>query len=540
MPTSVVRVVVELPSDDLAAGGVVLAAALSLFDRDAEIVVHLSGGTEPTEQHAVSLSQLCHALVPSGARMADIVLLSSDEALATEHLLHVEAGLGDLPDARAVILLSALADLTAQADAASQPTSSGHAVREAVRQRIRQRDDSRAHDQLPIIVAVAQVQSTWGALDAICQNLLHSDSVRLEVVALGSQAELRNQDVWHLLRSRGYEPKDLAWFENQMHDPQSAIELVLFDNPYDLLRPDVLRSTALAARGVRTALVPYGNNVGAGDHIIAMQYDTALHRLAWRVFARSEVQREMYERYCGVGSQHVRVLGLPKLDRVLEPAVDVERNPVRQHAGGRPIVLWNPHFSVGENGWSTLDRYLSPMIEYFGAHSDAVLLVRPHFRLTHDAGVVGGPLARMMDHLAQAVAANENIVLDVEPDYLQSFQAATALVSDLSSLITEFLPTGKPLLYLHRTDGPGVNEDAEYVFALDVATSWPTARRFLDDVRAGVDRRADVRRLVVQRHFTLLDGRSARRIGHELLSSLQQELGLASPVERSIETVEPT
>src|SRR5690606_4518609 len=103
------------------------------------------------------------------------------------------------------------------------------------------------------------------------------------------------------------------------------------------------------------------------------------------------------------------------------------------------------------------------------------------------------------------------------------FAASDALISDLSSLITEFMPTGKPVLYLHRSDSPGVNEDAEYVFSLDIATSWPGVEAFLDDVVAGIDRGAERRRLSLERHFTHLDGQSGQRIADELVSGLLTE-----------------
>jgi hypothetical protein len=529
MASAPVRVVIELPSENLTAGSVVLAAALSLFDDDAEIVVHLCGVNEPTEQHAMALSALCHDLVPAGARMADIVLLGSDEAIATEHQLAVESGRGDMADARAVILLAALADLlhTPGAEPAVAPTGHpepyGASLRRTLLDRIRAVDDEKGPRRPPVVVAVAQVQSTWSALDSVCQALQARDDVRLEVVALGSAAEERSEGSADFLRALGYRPRDLAWFERALAEGE-PIDLVLFDNPYDALRPDSLRSTTLASRGIRTALSPYGNNnIATTPEIASMLYDSPMHRLAWRLYVRSEGQRLLFERHCAVGAAHVRVLGLPKLDRVVTAIGTKPSGRIAQIASGRPVVLWNPHFSVHENGWSTFDRYLAPMIDYFAAHPEGVLVVRPHFRLAHDAAVVGGPLAAMMSHLADAVRVHENILLDDDADYLPAFQAASVFVSDLSSLITEFLPTGKPVLYLHRQDGPGVNQDAEYLLALDVATAWPTVQSFLDDAVSGVDRSADRRRLVLDRHFPRLDGRSGERIADDLVQSFVAE-----------------
>jgi hypothetical protein len=333
-----------------------------------------------------------------------------------------------------------------------------------------------------------------------------------------------SKDAAQFVRDQGFEPRDLAWFEREIAAEDSSIDIVVFDNPYDALRPEVLQSSSLASRGVRTALIPYGNNnIAVGPEIAAMLYDSALHRLAWRVFARSEAQRSLVARHCEVGAEHVQVLGLPKLDRIVNATSPVAEAGVSTWAAGRPVVLWNPHFSVGEGGWSTFDRYLTRIVDYFSRRPQAALVVRPHFRLAHDARVLGGSLAAMMTELATAAEVNENIVVDSSQDYLDSFRAASAFVSDLSSLITEFVPTGKPVLYLHREDGPGVNEDAEYLLALEVATSWEALESFLDDVLAARDRSADRRRLVLQRHFAYLDGRSGERIADHLVRSLDVE-----------------
>jgi hypothetical protein len=531
------RIVVELPADDPVVGAVVVAAALSLFDESAEIALCLSGVEVPTEGQALELSDLCAGLLPPNARMADVLVQGVREALDQPHHLHVTAGHGSLSDAHAVILLSALADLTHGDDGTTVerepvPSDELHRLRQVVRDRAQQRDAwRRSEGGVPVIVAVAQVQGTWGALDPVCRALAARDDVRLEVLALGSAAEQRDEAVGDVLRRHGYQPRDLDWFTAAVED-DPAVALVLFDNQYDALRPEAVRSTTLAAHGIRTALVPYGNNVGAGEQMQAMQYDGALHRLAWRVFARSQTQREMFTRYCAAGADHVRVLGLPKIDRVLAadtPAADTPAADVVRQAAGRPVVLWNPHFSLGVGGWSTFDRYLVPLTEYFAAHPEALLVVRPHFRLAHDAAEVGGSLQAMMSYLADAARLHENIVLDTASDYLATFAASDALISDLSSLITEFMPTGKPVLYLHRSDSPGVNEDAEYVFSLDIATSWPGVEAFLDDVVAGIDRGAERRRLSLERHFTHLDGQSGQRIADELVSGLLTEASEAVP-----------
>ncbi|MFZ0158740.1 MAG: CDP-glycerol glycerophosphotransferase family protein [Kineosporiaceae bacterium] len=521
------RVVVSLPSDDPVRGVVALAAALSLFGPGIEVALCLAGVEAPGEQQAAQVQALCQALADDGITLPDIVLLGETEARTTRHLLAVDATDDVVETVRTVALLTAAAQEVWDRD-----TAPGRNLRRTVEVAVARRDLTRTAGVLPLVVAVVQVQSTWGAIADVCAELrarAGRGEIAFEVLALDSDHELRERSTAEFVAEHGYRPRDLAWFTALADDESSALALVITDSPWDDLRPEPVQSVYLAERGVRLAYLPYGNNVGAGTTMMTRAYDLPLHRLAWRAFARSEVQRGLWTQHCSSGADHVRVLGLPKLDRVLrmvaEPGDRGGEHPVRVLAGRRPVVLWNPHFTFGRAGWSTFDRYLGPLTGWAAAHPDVVLMVRPHFRLLRDLPLSGGAGQSLIDALHRAVATHENIVLDTAADYLPAFTVADAFVSDLSSLITEWVPTRRPVCYLHKVDGPGANEDAQYLFSLDVATSWEGLRAFLDAVREGRDLGAERREMVLRNHFEQLDGRASARIVEELLSSMDEELG---------------
>jgi hypothetical protein len=117
-----------------------------------------------------------------------------------------------------------------------------------------------------------------------------------------------------LLRGRGYEPRDGQWLQDNL----SAVDVVVLDNPYDEFRPPALTVPALARAGVRLVAVPYGTNVIDGDFMRHLTFDMPLHRLAWRSYVSSPIQRDLYVEWCRAGADHVRALGTPKLDRILQ------------------------------------------------------------------------------------------------------------------------------------------------------------------------------------------------------------------------------
>ena len=355
---------------------------------------------------------------------------------------------------------------------------------------------------------VAQVQSTWNAVAPVVAQLEERDDLGVEVVTLESNHEVRSLSTDRFIEELGHVPRDIDWLERHLAETESGLALVLFYDPWDGLRPQAAHSTTIAACGVRMAYIPYGTNVGGGEGPQRYAYDLPLHQLAYRIYARSDEQRRLFREYCSAGDEHVRVLGVPKFDLARRLGTD--------SPSALPTVLWNPHFSVEPGGWSTFHQYLDSFIHYARSHPQVHFIVRPHFRLLRDASHSSGELFATVTKMRNAATQLANFEIDTDAEYLSSFRRAHAMVSDLSSLIPEFLVTGKPLLYLHRTGSPGPNSDAQYFFECPTALAWPGVQKFVDDVATGIDTDAPRRQLLLERHFPLLDERSAPRIATDL------------------------
>lgn len=408
-------------------------------------------------------------------------------------------------------------------------SESGQLLRSQIAERIAIRDGLRTPDQGIVIAVVAQVQSTWATAESVVQSLSDYPQVQVEVVAIDSAHEVREVGTADFLRGRGFTPRSVDWLDAAVADVRSGLGAVIFYDPWDGLRPNAAGANHAVLHGVRTAYLPYSPNAAAGHHMEELSYNLGIHQVAWRIYAFSETQRSLFGDHCRTGSAHVRVLGTPRFDRVgrTRTAVPAEWESA---LSGRRVFLWNPHFNFGKDGWSTFLDYLEVLAGYVAKRRDVCLLIRPHFRLLRDLASMGQEGAGILEFLMGLSGEHDNIIIDTLPDYLPSFEASEALISDLSSLVTEYFLTGKPLLYLHRETGPGLNADASYFLTCDVATQWSQVREFIDAVLRDPAVGSARRGLAMERYFALEDGRASERVAADIVASITEEWKSVPPL----------
>ncbi|MBI6618888.1 CDP-glycerol glycerophosphotransferase family protein, partial [Pseudomonas corrugata] len=266
--------------------------------------------------------------------------------------------------------------------------------------------------------------------------------------------------------------------------------VVFLQNPYDETRPDFLRSENLTRAGSRVAYVPYGLEMGGGAWNLTAQFDLPFHRIAWRVFARSERHKKMFAKYCRAGNSHVVVTGHPKFDQInydLEPSLPEE---TIKKINGRKVILWTPHFSVTEiPSWSTYRIYSDFIFSAFTQEQEIFLLLRPH-PLFFKAMVQNGLWDETGEtEFREKIRNSNNIALDESSDYHHAFSLSDALMTDVGSFLLEYLPTGKPLLYLHHPDGLGMNDDEAMTKSLYKATSNRDITDFFNIIKNNTDTR---------------------------------------------------
>ena len=114
-------------------------------------------------------------------------------------------------------------------------------------------------------------------------------------------------------------------------------------------------------------------------------------------------------------------------------------------------ILWTPRWTTSESACHFFD-YKSFFYEFCDAHQEVDFIFRPHplclKNFVSSKEITEEEVAQMRGHYMDS----PNMVIDEGGDYRDTFLSCDILISDLSSMMLEYLGTGKPIIYTHRVD----------------------------------------------------------------------------------------
>lgn len=375
------------------------------------------------------------------------------------------------------------------------------------------------------ILFVIQYAPIWPSLRTVYRALQCKPNVEIKVVKTPFLVSNVSDDYWTQV-------DELLNQENIQIEPDAERTLDEFkphvtflQNPYEVSRSATFRTQNLTTKGSRICYVPYGIEMGGGKNNITGQFNTEVHAHAWRVFLRSNRNKSMYGKYCAVGDSHVVVSGHPKFDNQEDFAHYSISSKLKSKIAGRKVILWSPHFSVGlPASWSTYRIYNQTIMQQVAARSDVFFIIRPHplfFKEMLNQAV----WSKADEHtFRKTCEEKENLWLDENADYMESFAASDGLMTDVGSFLLEYLPTKKPILYLHHPEGFGLNDDGDLVDHYYRANLPEDIPPYIEMISKGLDPMRENRAGIIDEYLFGLDGKSGQRIADYIVEELTKEL----------------
>ncbi len=192
------------------------------------------------------------------------------------------------------------------------------------------------------------------------------------------------------------------------------------------------------------------------------QYNQEFHHSSWRIFARSEEEKQKYDLYAVRATSNTIVTGYPKFDLFSKKS--------RSKPDSKPTIIWAPHWSIGliypALSFGTFDKYCMDMFKVFDDNPDINFIYKPHPNLQYALDKTSFMNSDSYKIYLDMLGARDNVEIYKDGDNIALFQCSTAMITDSISFLAEYLPTSKPLLFLDRPDRAKLNTTGEEIINL--------------------------------------------------------------------------
>lgn len=307
---------------------------------------------------------------------------------------------------------------------------------------------------IPIrIVFIAQDPLDWLSLDSVYRACAADPRFSVRVINAGFAFRGFVSDCAALFEERGIACLDGV--RDRVRLDRLHADLFALASPYDDFRPHQFSVEQLLRYG-KILYVSYGVDFAARKGPMARNvFGADAVRHAWRIVSRSSRTLPQYRAQGGIPARRVLCVGHPRLDRFHEATEASLPADLRAAGEGKLRIIYAPHHSL--DSWSTFANYAAEVRRFVDVNEDCHLVFRPH-------PLLSGAIARWAPELEpvfQSLCRGERCQLYDGDDYYALFRWSDLLISDASSFLVEYAPTRKPIIYLHREDGDGLDETIE-------------------------------------------------------------------------------
>lgn len=256
------------------------------------------------------------------------------------------------------------------------------------------------------------------------------------------------------LKSLNYEKYDL-----EIEHP----EIIFFHNPYDdqnnltsvypkFYSPQLKRNSEILVYAPYNTMGTYMPEKNAHlFYAIGIQNSDI-------VLAQSQIAADIYKKYL---SEEVEVLsfGSPKIDYIVDHCKAKKDIPKKwkEKLEGKKVFLLNTHllyFPIAAKNDNSAGnyavRYHKQIIDVFLNNEKCALIWRPHPLLKAMIYDRFPQCIEFVEWFEKQVSKAPNGIVDDTSDYIEAFNCSDAMISTWSSLINEYMVTGKPILIFQK------------------------------------------------------------------------------------------
>jgi hypothetical protein len=251
-----------------------------------------------------------------------------------------------------------------------------------------------------------------------------------------------------------------------------------------------------------------------------------------KIIVQSEKVKRIFNKY-GFADDKFIVSGSPKVDAIVNARkedVDIPKNWIDK-LSGKKVFLMNTHLSYFPTSFSNKTksgnyavRFHDEILKAIINKEDVGMIWRPHPLLKNMIMSRFQECGDYIKYFEETISQSSNCVVDYSGDYRPAFFYSHALISTWSSLVNEYMVTGKPVMFFQRQLSADVaaqsplNRNINY---FRFGKNGITFEEFIEMVSKDEDPMYEERMKMIRQGFVNIDGSAGEKaylkIKNELL-----------------------
>lgn len=316
---------------------------------------------------------------------------------------------------------------------------------------------NKTNDEVCNVLFICHRPSLWGKQKPVYEALSASPNFNVTLLATpGSHIAGGNRHEYDYMREyfeqeslefiNAYDSNNESWVYPQSLEPH----YVFLQTPY-FSHTEEIYTAQYISRFAKVCYLPY-----VGILVQRGAVEDAIHRpdffrFAQMLFLPDKIAKTTALKKCSdTPPNNIYVTGSPIIDSLKVDQLPASKG-IWSAAKSSFKVLWTPRWNTYDNTCLFFE-YKDILAEYATKNPDIELALRHHPSALGHLAKTGEFTSKEQEMYHSKIENIPNMHRDVRGEYQDSFLHSDVLISDISSMMSEYFVTGKPLIFTHRTE----------------------------------------------------------------------------------------